>query len=1239
MAIDTYKSKSTLAALFIVLMLSLFALTQAVFAQSPSGSSDSSSDSSTGSASSGTSTAGGPVASNSSANTDSTVLDSNQGTPAYIEGTFLQRHLNAKTFAETQWGGSDVVVNGQSTGPGSVVHGPGPVQLWPAVIPTATSAVPTFRDQGITQHLFQTFGYPVSDTQFQIISRYNDNIFMEQLFNPERVMWLMGAMGNIQATNTANSAANLTQNQGASAIQHIQVFLVNFTNEAADPGNMWHSIRNNLFVPMAILLLFLGAVIAQVVAIVAQGTSVLGNISPFDGIQRSVIAVFLIPFTQLAMSWGIDVSNSIAQSIPTAYFTQFGRDMYQDAQCSIQRAFPINSQNNMNAMIPFNSTAGTASGTLEGLDFDITGGWNPCMTGSTTGTGTPDEAEQFVTAASRLMANSGNATLAMTWNVLCAFQTAYLYYLWCMGPIVAALWVWPMQQLRNALPSWIDGLITLCFWSLFWNTSVLLMACFYGVNTNGDTGTMYVSALMLLSNLCVKFAFNFSGLTTSLGFMAESMMMSAAGSAGGAGHGGGQQGAGQGASHGGMGGQGAFAHGGAFGGHGVGAGAFVPGQGGGAEVAGGAVAGAGAGAVAGVGAGAASPVGSSGLGGVLAGTGFGTGLGSAAHEAVLAGGNLSGATIGGLEVGGAGAATIAASTGGADFGVTGSSGAGITPALSGTGAPGGFNAVGNASSVAGLSSAMDGSTYGTGLTPISGDASLSNTGLSGMTVGDLTSVGTTGMIVGDASQVPLTGSGSNLGIPGAAIAGSDDLSVGIPGVPGSVPLTADNQFVPGADFTNIPGILPANAPPIDQGGPDQLILSPGAPGFGGEVIPASFQPGADTVLPTNASFTPDGSMPGGPPLMSDQPAGAALDPYANPSVSGQTYAYDAGASYAQPAGAPDTVIQAGAPGSIDYSTQYTANYDGANYGGSTYVQPTASVDANVQQQPTQYYASTPDAAYSSGLPAQPASPEYVTPQYVSYEQPAAPAPYYDAGAQQAFVVQQQQDAAAAQQQTYIQQQQDAVTAQQQTYIQQQQDAVTAQQQAYIQQQQDAAAAQQQIYTDVQQQQAQYASTSDAGYSSGLAAQPAPPESQVYSAPPSEQTFIMAQPEIIAPPTYSYEAPTPQIVEVQPPPQPEFHIEATPEQVIAPPPAPVVHPSTMDIGVGGALATGALAQVMARAAASKAQASTSPIREVEEAHQEQEQKVTQSLQQQMSASQQFRRKIRKPGEPPPPFIST
>jgi hypothetical protein len=436
----------------------------------------------------------------------------NNGTLWDIRNHWKLRNALGAAFLPTEAGGTDSIQNGQSTGPGTVIHGPGPVQMWPIQIPTATSQVPSQRDTGISKNLMTTFGWPLSDTQFQILGRMNDNIKLEEDSDPERAMWNSTAQGAMQSGSAANSAAGMTANQGQSAILFQEKFLVNFTSEA---GNRWLVIRDQLFIPIAVLLLLPGAVLCQVKAIVAQGSNVLGEVNPFEGIFRSIIAIFMIPGTLLVINYGIDVSNSVHYTIADEYSRIFGTNMYYDAQCAMWRAFPVNSQNsNQNALRPSNPVTPPIQGnaiqsTYEALDLDVRQ-YDPCA--GLDNSIVPDENQNQNMILARLMTNGTNVGLTGTWNVLCAFQEAFLFYLFCMGPIAAALWVWPVKSLRGALGSWCEGVMILCFWSLFWNTVVLLMACFRGVS---ETGTVIMTALNFLSTIVTQYAFDFVGLVTS----------------------------------------------------------------------------------------------------------------------------------------------------------------------------------------------------------------------------------------------------------------------------------------------------------------------------------------------------------------------------------------------------------------------------------------------------------------------------------------------------------------------------------------------------------------------------------------------------------------------------------------------------------------------------------------------------------------------------------------------------
>ncbi|MBK9145829.1 MAG: hypothetical protein IPM23_25440 [Candidatus Melainabacteria bacterium] len=478
-----------------------------------------------------------------------TTPDSNPMTHWDIRKTYFLRNkaaaqhgpisIDGRDLSAENPEGHDVIVNKESMGPGMVEHHrSGPVFEWPVSIPEAMSEVPTYRDEAIMENLFQTFGYPVSDTQFQIIERYNHNRFLEQLFDPEKVMWMATTISGVQANSAGNSTANMSVNQNITAIEYVRQPIRNFT---AEPDNVWQRIRYELFIPMAVLLLLPGAVLAQARAIVAQGSpAIVGEVNPFEGIIKSIMAIFLIPGSFLVINYGIDVSNSIRHTIAEEYQRIFGGDMYEHAKCAIKRAYPINPPtSNLNAIVESevpdpNSPGADVWAPYEKLSLNLRL-YDPCA--GLDESRVPDEAVIASKPVNRLLVNGAGATVGLTWNVMCAFQLVYLYYLWCMGPIAAALWVWPIGQLKSAFPNWCEGVIVLCFWSLFWNTVIFLMAAFKGV---GDSGTVYITALLLLSIEAVKQAFNFSGLVSGAAGQAAAALKPSGGGGGGASQGGGQ---------------------------------------------------------------------------------------------------------------------------------------------------------------------------------------------------------------------------------------------------------------------------------------------------------------------------------------------------------------------------------------------------------------------------------------------------------------------------------------------------------------------------------------------------------------------------------------------------------------------------------------------------------------------------------------------------------------------------
>jgi hypothetical protein len=389
-------------------------------------------------------------------------------------------------------------------------------------------------------NMMPSTGGVISDTAYQA---YTTKVFHDTVGNltdPGRLTPAAMSIQQAQASSAANALGDVARSQASSAIDFSSKYLFNFTT---DGGNVWNRIRNQLFVPIGILLLLPGAIMSQVKAIMNAGNPamddpLLGAANPFDGILRALIAIFLIPASYLIVNYGIDVSNSITLTIAGAYSQMFGGNMYKAAECAQIRANPVRqaaeNNNNYSAttanMYPLLNSK-TTRGNFEGntLETKIE---DPCSGISIAPADRTDEAMSFGNTATRLLANGMNAGLTTTWNLLSAFMMAYLMYLFFVGPVVAALYAWPMLQLRNAFPSWVEGTITICFWSLFWNTVILMMACFKGVD---ETGTLIMTALNFLATASVQYAFDFASLVKAAGQQAGQQAASKAKAAGGKG--------------------------------------------------------------------------------------------------------------------------------------------------------------------------------------------------------------------------------------------------------------------------------------------------------------------------------------------------------------------------------------------------------------------------------------------------------------------------------------------------------------------------------------------------------------------------------------------------------------------------------------------------------------------------------------------------------------------------------
>lgn len=465
-----------------------------------------------------------------------------QGSQAEFTDGYLKQSQNANMAAfltpqQNPQGANLLGPNGQQL-PGvlsSTSITPTPTKYPPTPVinaPMASNAMSTYLQRELQKHTYD--GNLARDRELAgyLIQAGQDTVSIAQF--PPFVAAKAQAEQSAQVTSAGNAFGDMAKQQSSAAIDFCSKYMINFTQ---DPNNKWNQLRDQLFVPIGILLLLPGAVLSQMKAIVAAGSPVVGmtpqgeQINCFDGILRSIVAIFLIPGTYLVVNYGIDLSNSLSYTLSSEYTRLFGTNMYNDAICAEIRAHPSRDyQENLGAsktqQTAWPQTQATDWSSLEKDAYESKLD-DPC---SKTYNAPADRADELMPASaafSRALSFGGNAALTTAWNVLCAFQMVYLIYLFLVGPVIAGLWVWPTSQLQQALPSWVEGCITICFWSLFWNTVILLMACFKGVT--GDTGTIMMSALNFLATSAVKFAFDFTGLIKAAGAEATQKAMAKGG--------------------------------------------------------------------------------------------------------------------------------------------------------------------------------------------------------------------------------------------------------------------------------------------------------------------------------------------------------------------------------------------------------------------------------------------------------------------------------------------------------------------------------------------------------------------------------------------------------------------------------------------------------------------------------------------------------------------------------------
>ncbi|HNB23649.1 MAG TPA: hypothetical protein PKZ32_14595 [Candidatus Melainabacteria bacterium] len=198
---------------------------------------------------------------------------------------------------------------------------------------------------------------------------------------------------------------------------------------------MVQKMYKHVYLPMALLLLLPGAVILQMKLMISQFANPDEDSQggPLGHILRAMIALFLIPSTQLIMSYSIDVGNSMTYSIAQQFTAN------EIVQWAIGQ-----------------QEAKEAKGQLkDGLD-----------------------PQEFKDQTFQMASGMINMSMGVGLLILAAFQLAMSCYLFLMGPIAAALYAWPGSVGRLFKPvfiNWVNAVVTLSLWRFWWILIVFVM--------------------------------------------------------------------------------------------------------------------------------------------------------------------------------------------------------------------------------------------------------------------------------------------------------------------------------------------------------------------------------------------------------------------------------------------------------------------------------------------------------------------------------------------------------------------------------------------------------------------------------------------------------------------------------------------------------------------------------------------------------------------------------------------
>lgn len=461
----------------------------------------------------------------------------------------------------------------------------------------ATTAIQQ-RDIGNIVDNYTNMNLFITDTSFAIHANQAIDRALQVEADPESKNWSTGTAASMASAGASNSAANVAEQSLIIAFDRIidadgATALINVANEASGTGGnvgalfrtipdavgMVMRMYKQVYVPMAILFLLPGAVISQVKSTVGRGLANTVNVQeaqhPFDGLLRSIVAVFLIPATQVIVSWSIDVGNSMAFSMVDWIDIPMIVDWFHEL------SYNPPASNNDNTIRPPQpgggqqggqqggggtfaalgaSMLGSFGGFLGGLLDSLLGAWGGAGEGIAVNQHEADvhlERQGFLGIILQMTFNILLYTAGLFIVFMSAYQVVLICYLFLLGPLAAAFYAWPhvnqgngVAVFRGVFGNWVEAVIKVSLWRFYWMV-ILAVITQRLIYTGGGTGDLQWEVCMFASFLGIMMyvpgqPFDFLP-TGSFGVAAQNYqaaMQTAQGAAKGGGGGGGKGGGG-----------------------------------------------------------------------------------------------------------------------------------------------------------------------------------------------------------------------------------------------------------------------------------------------------------------------------------------------------------------------------------------------------------------------------------------------------------------------------------------------------------------------------------------------------------------------------------------------------------------------------------------------------------------------------------------------------------------------